>query len=144
MITQTEAKIDQCDFKAEKQRLVAIKLSLSSRLAEINSACKVRLPQNQYATLQRERGELSSSVAKIESEISQINQRLAEANAVLSITTDWKQVQSKMVREIVTIRDKCHETSFDENEPASVRRFAFKVSQELRAAMKPYFDHKEP
>lgn len=138
--TITEVLCDQVDYKAQKQLLVAQKQSLSARLSEINTACKVRIPTKQYHKLQSERGQLASSVARIEAEISQVNQRLAETNVVLGSKNEYKKIAVEMVRQLVATRDKYHEISMDATQPSSARRIAFAASQEIRAALKPYFD----
>jgi hypothetical protein len=134
--SKDELEIDRAELAVLRQRFVQEKMAIQSLLADVNVRCKIRLPQGEYIRLQKQRCDLTKSMNEKESNISQLNSRLRELQAVI----DFKRRNLVDIKKLIAIRDEWHDFSMDKKNDPVKRRVAWIFSQQLRELLKPYFD----
>lgn len=141
----TEQSIEELDIsvgevRTLRQRVSAEKQALQGMIGQINARCAVRLPQKEYQQLQRERATVVGQIAEKESELGALNAQMSEIQTVLEVRKrQAKQIQPREVSALVELRDRWHDYSMDAKNHQKAREVAWKVSQELRALLKPIF-----
>lgn len=138
--TVAELEIDDGELRMAKQKLSQEKHSLQGMIAEINSKCTTRLSQNDYHKIQKLRASIVNQLQQKEGEIADINSRRHELLTVLEVRKQQSnKFQPDDIRLLVSIRDKWHDFSMESKNPKAARDVAWKISQEIRAFLLPYF-----
>lgn len=137
--TLPELLLGEGEYRAVRQRLVQEKLAIQQHLSEVNGKLSVKLPHAEFQKLNNQRRVLIQSLLDKEKEISAFNAERAEIETVMEVRKR-QQFGITQIKALVTIRDNWHEFSMDPANHQKAREVAFKVSQELRALLKPYFD----
>lgn len=136
-----ELEVDDGEMLAIRRKLSAEKQALQGMLGELNAKCATRLPQKEYQKIQSQRGQIVKQLAEKENEIGELNAKRAELQTVLEVRKRQAgRFQPSDVKRLVEIRDRWHAFSMDKLNPRSARETAWKMSQELREFLKPYFD----
>ena len=136
-----ELELDNGELLILKQRLLAEKQALQGQLSELNAKCSMRLPSSEYHKIQSARGQVVKQLTGKESEIGALNAQRAELQAVMDVRKrQAKKFAPSDVRQLVEIRDRWHAFSMNPDNNKNARDVAWKISQELRAFLKPHFN----
>lgn len=134
-----ELMLGEGEYRAMRQRLVQEKLAIQQQLTEVNRKLTLKWPFAELQKLKHQRQSIIASLQAKEMEISEFNQERAEIETVMEIRKR-QQFGIQQITALVALRDSWHEYSMDTANHQKAREVAFKVSQELRALLKPYFD----
>lgn len=140
--TVAELLLDQNELGAIRHRYAQEKMALQGQLIEVNAALKTKDKLRDKAgfhRLNQHRTNILKSLSEKENDITLINQRRTEIQAVIDVRKQ-QQFGIKQIRELIDVRDRWHEFSMEKSNHQKAREVAFKVSQELRTLLKPYFE----
>lgn len=140
--TVAELLLDQNELAAIRHRYAQEKMALQGQLIGVNAALKTKdklREKAEFHRLNRHRTNILNSLSAKENEITLINQRRAEVQAVIDVRKQ-QQFGIKQIKELIAVRDRWHEFSMEKANHQKAREVAFKVSQELRDLLKPYFE----
>lgn len=134
-----DLELTRSELQQVRQSYVAEKLALVEKLGAINARCKTRLPNDEFHRLQSKRGQLVKEMARVEKKLAEMNAGAVSIQATIDIRKRTALAVSD-VRHLVAIRDRWHDYSMDKANHQKAREVAWKVSQELKAFLKHYFD----
>jgi hypothetical protein len=140
--TVAELILDQNELAAIRHRYAQEKMALQGQLISVNAEIKTKCKQTQKAEfhrLNKHRSNILRSLSEKENDITLINQHRAEVQAVIDVRKQ-QQFGIKQIKELIAVRDRWHEFSMEKANHQKAREVAFKVSQELRELLKPYFE----
>ena len=138
--TPSELVIEQAEVAAQIKFLAGKQKEIQFQLSEVNNLMKgKKLPHEQYHKLMAHRKNLCGSRARIEKDFTELRQKSSAVHAVMEVKKR-DAIDPKTMHRIVGIRDSWHEFSMDKANHQKAREVAFKVSQELRELLKPYFE----
>lgn len=138
--TIEELEIDDGELLILKNRLSIEKQALQGQLAELNGKCSKRLPNAEFHRIKSAKGQIAKQLSEKEMEIGEVNAKRAELWTVLSVRKRQAgKFKPEDVRRLAGIRDHWHSYSMDPANHQKSREIAWKISQELREFLKPYF-----
>ena len=130
--------MDRAELKQVRQSYVSEKLAIVEKLGAINARCKGRLPNAEFHRLQSQRGQLVKDMARVEAKLAEINAGSAAINATIDVRTQ-PALNHSDIKKLVEIRDRWHDYSMNKLNHQKAREVAWKLSQELKDFLRPYF-----
>lgn len=121
------------------QKLTSEKMAMQAQLTELNAKCATRLPNSEFQKIQNRRKDIVRMLFEKEREIADLKISRAVNSTAIKVQSK-KSLGPSYIRQLVEMRDRWHDFSMDGNHHHKARETAWKMSQELRAILKLFFD----